>query len=70
MGRNRRLLSVLLVALLLFWGQTIQPKIVRAAAPLGPLSPSDVVYMVLTDRFFDGDPTNNDLGHTEYRPGT
>lgn len=69
MGRNRRLLSVLLVALLLFWGQTIQPPTVRAAAPLGPLSPSDVVYMVLTDRFFDGDPTNNDLGHTEYRPG-
>lgn len=30
---------------------------------------NDILYMILTDRFEDGDPTNNDQGNTEYRPG-
>lgn len=29
-----------------------------------------VVYFVLTDRFDDGEPANNDQGHGEYRPGS
>jgi glycosidase len=29
----------------------------------------DVVYMILTDRFYDGDSTNNDQGNDEYDPG-
>jgi len=29
----------------------------------------DVVYMVLTDRFYDGDPSNNGTLGEEYRPG-
>ena len=33
------------------------------------LSASDTVYMLLTDRFFDGDPRNNGVLHQEYRPG-
>lgn len=33
-----------------------------------PLSEGDVLYMVMTDRFFDGDPSNNDLGHNNYDP--
>ena len=33
------------------------------------LDESDIVYMVLTDRFYDGDPTNNGTLGVEYRPG-
>ena len=29
-----------------------------------------VLYFVLTDRFDDGDPRNNDQGRGEYRPGS
>lgn len=29
----------------------------------------DIVYMLLTDRFPDGDSTNNNQGNNEYRPG-
>lgn len=29
-----------------------------------------VIYFVVTDRFDDGDPTNNDQGAGEYRPGS
>lgn len=30
---------------------------------------TDTVYMVMTDRFFDGDPTNNGTPGAEYQPG-
>lgn len=30
---------------------------------------SDTVYMVMTDRFFDGDPNNNGVLGAEYQPG-
>ena len=26
---------------------------------LGPVTPKDVIYQIITDRFYDGDPTNN-----------
>ncbi len=32
----------------------------RAAPCLGPLSETDVLYLILPDRFYDGDPKNND----------
>jgi glycosidase len=28
----------------------------------------DVIYQVLVDRFYDGNPANNDFGHGEYNP--
>ncbi|WP_202987677.1 hypothetical protein [Cellvibrio polysaccharolyticus] len=28
-----------------------------------------IIYLVLADRFFDGDPGNNDQGVGEYAPG-
>ncbi|QAY59090.1 alpha-amylase [Microbacterium protaetiae] len=34
----------------------------------GPLEEGDVIYQVLVDRFYDGDPTNNDQGDGEYDP--
>ncbi len=34
----------------------------------GPLAEGDVIYQVLVDRFYDGDPTNNDFGDGEYDP--
>ncbi|MDK2808963.1 MAG: cyclomaltodextrin glucanotransferase [Clostridiales bacterium] len=33
------------------------------------LDETDIVYMVLTDRFYDGDSTNNGTLNAEYRPG-
>ena len=46
------------------------------AAPLAAAAPApsadwrdQVLYFVLTDRFDDGDPRNNDQGRGEYRPG-
>jgi len=30
-----------------------------ASGALGPLTPKDTVYQIITDRFVDGDPTNN-----------
>ncbi|HLF43011.1 MAG TPA: alpha-amylase family glycosyl hydrolase [Acidimicrobiia bacterium] len=41
---------------------------VAQADPPGPLDEGDVIYMVLTDRFYDGDDTNNDSSHGEYDP--
>jgi glycosidase len=47
------------------------------AAPLAAAAPApsadwrdQVLYFVLTDRFDDGDPRNNDQGRGEYRPGS
>jgi len=33
------------------------------------LDESDIIYMVLTDRFYDGNATNNGTLNAEYRPG-
>ena len=33
------------------------------------LDESDIIYMILTDRFYDGDPSNNGKKGYEYRPG-
>ncbi|MEV0587476.1 alpha-amylase family glycosyl hydrolase [Nonomuraea sp. NPDC050310] len=30
-----------------------------AGTPIGPITPKDVVYQIITDRFFDGDGANN-----------
>lgn len=32
------------------------------------LNESDIIYMILTDRFYDADPTNNGTLNQEYRP--
>ena len=34
------------------------------------LNERDTVYMLITDRFFDGDSSNNGVLGEEYRPGT
>ncbi|WP_457942500.1 alpha-amylase family glycosyl hydrolase [Caproiciproducens sp. LBM24188] len=33
------------------------------------LNENDIIYMVLTDRFYDGDSSNNGTLNVEYRPG-
>ena len=33
------------------------------------LNEQDIVYMILTDRFYDADPSNNGVLGQEYRPG-
>lgn len=39
------------------------------AVTAGRFSEDSILYMVLTDRFEDGDPNNNNQGFNEYRPG-
>jgi glycosidase len=68
MRKRTRLLPLLLMTVALCFGGPLGTPLPARAAP-SPLSPSDVVYMLLTDRFSDGDPTNNNLGHGEYVPG-
>lgn len=34
-----------------------------------PIDETDIIYMVLTDRFYDGNSSNNGTLNTEYRPG-
>lgn len=56
------LLSFLMAFSLLVTDLAVQQKPVWAATTgqaLGPVTPKDVVYQILTDRFFDGDVTNN-----------
>ncbi|MEO3859062.1 alpha-amylase family glycosyl hydrolase [Acrocarpospora sp. B8E8] len=36
-----------------------QAPALAAGAPIGPLTPKDVVYQIITDRFYDGDTGNN-----------
>lgn len=55
------LLSVLSVLLVPATGTEAE-----ASTHPGPLAPGDSIYMVLTDRFFDGDSTNNDQGDGNY----
>lgn len=65
-SRNRIWISLILVILLV---STVMSRTsTTMAAGLG-LSTDDVIYMILTDRYPDGDPTNNDFGHGEYVPG-
>ncbi len=58
---KRRVLSVLLVlamAISLLAG-SITASAVGTAPVLGPVTSKDVVYQIITDRFYDGDTTNN-----------
>lgn len=63
---TRRLaLLVLCLAVLFTWSADQRLEAVT------PYNEDDVVYMLLTDRFPDGDPSNSDLGDPggEYQPG-
>lgn len=58
------LLICLIFSLTILFGNVSLVK----ATPLG-FDNNDIVYMILTDRFDDGDSTNNGTLNTEYRPG-
>lgn len=54
------------------------PKVVHAEQDLGPVTSKDVIYQIITDRFYDGDPSNNvqtnnevfdDMDHDGYGDG-
>ena len=44
-------------------------SITKVSAATTGFDNNDIVYMVLTDRFFDGDASNNGTLDNEYRPG-
>lgn len=45
------------------------PEIQSMTDSSSVLNESDIIYMVLTDRFYDGDSSNNGTLGVEYRPG-
>lgn len=82
MNLRKRILAALMVAVLSLSSLLINPSPINAVAggaavsaqTLGvtdrsALNETDIVYMVLTDRFYDGNPANNGTLNAEYRPG-
>jgi len=61
--RRMRLFICLIISLAILFGST-PPSF--ATSTFGS---DDIVYMILTDRFSDGDPSNNGTFNHEYRPG-
>ena len=53
----------------LFWGQTGAAPLAQKLHVPSPDWRDQVIYFVLTDRFADGDPSNNDQGAGEYAAG-
>lgn len=49
-------------AIIVFSGLTLVPsqsEALTSSGALGPVTPKDTIYQIITDRFFDGDTTNN-----------
>ena len=70
--KNFRMKALSMVLAVLFCVSLLMPSQVLAEAntqPSSALNESDIIYMVLTDRFYDGDSTNNGTLNQEYRPG-
>ena len=66
-----KMVAFVLSLIILFVGviTNLSSIYVNAATSIGALDENDVIYMVLTDRFYDGDATNNGTLGVEYRPG-
>lgn len=60
------LLLALLITPFILGVQTTTPSLTN---PSSSYNEDDIVYMLLTDRYPDGDPTNNNQGNGEYQPG-
>ncbi|WP_313131908.1 alpha-amylase family glycosyl hydrolase [Anaerocolumna sp.] len=82
MNLRKRISAALMVVVLSLSSLLINPLPINTAAEgavvsaqaLGvtnksALNETDIVYMVLTDRFYDGNPANNGTLNAEYRPG-
>ena len=68
--KNKRSISLLAIFMLtvsILFSSTAFAAV--SATSIGDLDSSDVIYMALTDRFYDGDDTNNGTEDEEYRPG-
>lgn len=68
-GRFRRSIRIATVVAALVAGTGLA-TVAQADPPPSPglLDEGDVIYMVLTDRFYDGDSGNNDFSYGDYDP--
>jgi len=59
--KKKRLSVLVAVIILLAFSFNLQPVTVEATSTggLGPVTPKDTIYQIITDRFYDGDPSNN-----------
>ncbi|RUS46702.1 alpha-amylase family glycosyl hydrolase [Cohnella sp. AR92] len=64
----KAVLSVFILLSVVISGATTMNK-AAATTSTSVLSEDDIVYMILTDRFYDGDSSNNGTLGNEYRPG-
>ncbi|MDK2824632.1 MAG: cyclomaltodextrin glucanotransferase [Clostridia bacterium] len=57
--KNLSVLVVVIILLVFFF--SFQPVTAEATSTggLGPVTPKDTIYQIITDRFYDGDPSNN-----------
>jgi glycosidase len=62
------LLALFVISMVTAGGFGASPR-QQAQASTSPLTQDDIVYMLLTDRFPDGDPSNTDFGDGATRPG-
>ena len=84
MKRSKKLITSLFLAMLVFLSITTLSNTSTATMQSGMidnttissvttssniLSNDDIIYMILTDRFYDGNSTNNGTLNQEYRPG-
>lgn len=56
---QRVISAVLTLAMVLSVTLFAFPVSAAEAPELGPVTSKDVVYQIITDRFYDGDPSNN-----------
>jgi len=67
MKKSKRILSIFLALVISLCFEVFnQPAY---ADSIGSLNTEDRIYMVMTDRFYDGNTTNNGTLNDEYRPG-
>ena len=68
--KTKRKLLLLIACILLFsfMFSSVSLADTQPGSP-GDLDESDIIYMILTDRFNDYDSTNNGTLNNEYRPG-
>ncbi|SKA87996.1 hypothetical protein SAMN05443428_10897 [Caloramator quimbayensis] len=68
-NKKKLLISLLLVVCIITCNFVVLGTYSKVNATTSPFDNNDIVYMVLTDRFYDGDYSNNGTLGNEYRPG-
>lgn len=69
MQKSKKIFSSIICLTLIITSLFTQNISIKASSTSSNLDSNDIVYMILTDRFYDGDSSNNGTIGNEYRPG-